>query len=137
MFTIILAAVASTPGFQPEIVPSSVTNRKRAGFPGAREKLVPPLNKVPVGVPVLLTLGFAGGMVTTSDSVAPVPSYSVERPVPLSEIHHGLPELLNRPHGLTRLMSVFVFIPPGRGEVLLLVMLRCERQVHSSKRHSE
>src|SRR5512147_26190 len=103
------ACVGSTPEFQPEIVPSSVTNRKRAVLPGTSSKPVVPLKTVPVGTPGSLPV--AGGTVTTSDCATPAPLYRVESPVPLSAAHHGVVELRERPQGLTRFGSVNVAMP--------------------------
>src|SRR6266568_7342923 len=110
VFTLITAEVAFTPGFHPETVPSSVTNRKMAGFPGASWKSWLPLKICPVGLPVWLLLS-PGGIVTTRGMAVPVPVYNVVTPVPLSETHHGLPELRDMPHGFTRLESVTAAIP--------------------------
>jgi hypothetical protein len=46
---------------------------KVAGKPFLISKPEPPLNTTPVGVPVGLIFGFDGGIVTTSDAIAPVP----------------------------------------------------------------
>src|SRR5271170_4822154 len=55
------AVVAFTPEFQPWIVPSSVTNKKTAGLPGARRKsVVLPLNITEVGDPGAGWLGALG-----------------------------------------------------------------------------
>src|SRR5947209_16200508 len=109
------AWVPSTAGDQPAMVPSSVANRKTAaaGPLPLAETLNPPLappkvlNTVPVGVPSF-PRGSAGGgpgIFTTRDCGVPAVLYSVDRPVPLSEIQKGLPELSEMPHGLTRLGS--------------------------------
>src|SRR5882757_7217971 len=91
------------------MVPSIVEKRNKLGLPGASKKSVGlPLAMVPVGVPsgVFLLLGSAGGMVTTRACLAPGPLYSVLSPVPLSEIHQGLLELRDSPHGLINCGSV-------------------------------
>src|SRR5689334_10235130 len=102
--TLSTALVGSTPGFQPDIVPSSVANRKIAGLPAFSLKSLVKLKTVPVGAdgggPFI-----GGGIVTTSGMIAPVLSYRVERPVPLSDTHQGEPELRDSPHALTRLGS--------------------------------
>src|SRR2546427_678230 len=89
----------------PEIVPSSAAKIKRAGLVPAllvTTKPVPPLNTTPVGVPCWPP---APGTVNTA-WMAPLPTlYSVERPVPLSEIHHGDVGLETSPQALTRLGS--------------------------------
>src|ERR1700686_2243433 len=90
-----------TPGFQPCTVPSSVTNMKSAGAPGARRKSVGlPLNITPVGDPGGVWLGAFGiftnslgeGLIGTR-CAAPVASieYNVEVPPALLETHQGLP----------------------------------------------
>src|SRR6185369_16417315 len=86
------------------MVPSSVTNRNTAGTPGAISKLLVKLKTVPVGAegPVC---PLAGGMVTTRGWGAPVKSYKVDSPIPLSEIHQGDPEARESPQALTRLGS--------------------------------
>src|SRR5258706_9702619 len=105
------ALVGLTFGFQPEIVPSSVSKRNRAGpdvLPCVITKPLVPLKTVPVGVPgpepeacgMLTTRGEPGG------NGLPLPLYSVETPVPLSETQKGLEELSEIPQGLTRWGSV-------------------------------
>src|SRR5262245_13986673 len=107
-----MAWVPSTEGAQPAMVPSSVANRK-AGAAGPlplAETLSPPLappkvlNTVPVGVPSA-PRGAAGGgpgIFTTSDCGVPAVLYSVDTPVPLSEIQKGPVGLSEMPQGLTR-----------------------------------
>ena len=55
---------------------------------------------VPVGVPVGVFFGSAGGMVTIRDALVPAPLYSVLNPVLSSETHHGVPDPRDIPHGL-------------------------------------
>src|SRR5579863_8907761 len=86
---------ALVPDDHSEIVPSSVTKIN-----------LPPANTVPVGLPGPVPL--AGGMVTTSGTAVPVPSYKVETPFPLSETHQGVVEPRDSPQGLTRFASVKV-----------------------------
>src|SRR5882757_7400561 len=99
----------STLRFHPAIAPSRVAKRKLEARPPGRTKSVGTLLKmVPVGVPVgkVLLLGSALGMVTIREFLTPAPLKSVLRPVPLSEIHHGLPELRESPQGLIKVGSV-------------------------------
>src|SRR5690242_1195665 len=99
-----VTAVVPAPEFHPATVPSSVTKRKVAGLPLGSPKSGVPLKTAPVGVPA--EPAFAPGIVTTSESGAPVlPLYSVDFPVPLSAAHQGLPELRASPQGFTRLVS--------------------------------
>src|SRR5215471_12600580 len=88
-----IAFVGSTPGFQPDTVPSSVTQMNSACFPGAsRKSAALPLKTMPVGVPALFWLG-APGTVTTSDGTVTGlvdALISVDVPVALFEIHHGV-----------------------------------------------
>src|ERR1700716_4177643 len=87
-------------GVQPAMVPSRGAKRKLEAKPPGRTKSVGTLLKmVPVGVPVgkVLLLGSAFGMVTIREFLTPAPLKRVLSPVPLSEIHHGLEELTDRP----------------------------------------
>src|SRR5256885_2579042 len=110
-----MAWVRSTPGLQPEMVPSSVEKMNAAtpeAVPLDTVKPVPPLNTMPLGVEMVPAGEPAGaGTVTTSGVIAPAPLYSVDRPVPLSEIHHGPVALGIRPQALTRLGSVTAATP--------------------------
>src|SRR5580700_2401946 len=72
-----IAVVGLTPGFQPCTVPSSVTNRKIACFPGVfptagvrRKSVALPLNNTPVGEPGAGWLG-ALGILTPFPGVPP------------------------------------------------------------------
>src|SRR5690349_17784473 len=98
------AFAGSTIEFQPEMVPSSVAKRNRAGSFGCSSKKGVLLNIVPVGVPV--SPSFAAGMVTIRGLAtgfgAPVPSYSVALPLPLSEIHQGVLVPRDKPQAFTR-----------------------------------
>ena len=90
--------VAATAGFQPRIEPASPANRNRAGpdfVPSALLTTNPvlPLKTVPVG-------SFA--TVTVNGTFEPVPVYSVESPVPLSDTHQGEVALAEIPQPLTR-----------------------------------
>src|SRR5258706_142308 len=91
---------AGTPEFQPEMVPSSLANRNRAGPWAAAlvtTKPVPGLKTMPVGAP---------GTVTVRDPFAPVfPLYRVESPLPLSATHQGEVLLAASPQGLTSAVS--------------------------------
>jgi hypothetical protein len=80
-----------------------VEKRNTAGLPGASKKSVwLPFAIVPVGEPigVFLLVGSDGGMVTIRLCLTPGPLYNVLKPVAWSEIHHGLPEARDKPHGL-------------------------------------
>ena len=75
-----IALVGSTAGAHAAIVPFSVQKRNRAGpdLPLAEtmKSVFEPLKTMPVGLPP--------GIVTTRDCGIPLPSYSVDTPVPLS-----------------------------------------------------
>src|SRR5215468_11300755 len=99
-------ALGLTVGFQPEIVPSSVTKRKKALALGPTRNPEVVLTTVPVGAAVPVPSGVG---ITTEDcfpccsrNFTPVALYRVETPLPLSETHQGLPEPLARPQGFTR-----------------------------------
>src|SRR5450631_159953 len=87
--TITSACALFTVEFQPETVPSRVSNKNAAGWPAATLKPVVPLKTVPVGVPTAAP-ALEGGMVTTSEITLPELVYSVERPVAASAIQNGL-----------------------------------------------
>lgn len=83
-------------GFQPEMVPSSVANRKVAGDPFCKEKApdeAKELNTWPVGAEGP-SPGLAGAMVTGGITLSVTPATvrpsMLVRPVPLSEIQNGL-----------------------------------------------
>src|SRR5262245_38387284 len=106
-----MACVGSTVGFQPEMVPSSVANRNRAGpwrMPADTTKSELLLKAIPVGAAVPVFPG-GSGMVTTIGAAGgkalPEPSYTVDTPVPLSEIQKGPAGEAVMPHGLTRCLS--------------------------------
>src|SRR5713226_7206189 len=126
------AFVTFTPGFQPEMVPSSVAKMKIACLPGATKKSVGlPLKTTPVGadcVPgakpgggtmtkllngLLIPLPFESGWGSGKKFWGfPPPSYRVEVPELLLPIHQGLPfgfagvgAARVRPQGLRKLGS--------------------------------
>src|SRR5437016_11383490 len=105
-FFTITASVGFTLGFQPEMVPSSVTNRKIAFRVGFSRIPVVALKTVPVGAAVPLPSGV--GILTTRDCGTPVALYNVERPVPLSATHQGLPLPRASPQEFTRLGSTLM-----------------------------
>src|SRR5438270_1225093 len=103
-----------TPGFQPEMVPSSVAKMKMACLPGARRKSVGlPLKTRPVGADWVPGAKPGGGTVTTSGPPLsfvgcgfPLPSYRVDVPELLLATHQGLlPVLRVSPQGFLRLVS--------------------------------
>src|SRR6266566_3205031 len=106
-----MAWVRSTKlGFQPDIVPSSVSkmNTLEKDVPFS-ETLKPPLplKITPVGAAVVPAgLPAGGGMVTVSGTFTPWPVYSVDTPVPLSETHQGVAGPCTNPQGFTRFPSV-------------------------------
>jgi hypothetical protein len=107
------ALCGSTPGFHPEMVPSSVTKINNPGLPAATAKSVVPLKTMPLGVAVSV-LPFGGGTVTTNGVAGcgfPFASYRVEVPVPLFDTHQGLPLLRAKPQGFLRLGSVTGAMP--------------------------
>src|SRR5438132_10759898 len=103
LYTAPLAELSTTtnafvPPDQPEMVPSSLSNRKRAMPCAGMTNPVPPLNTIPVGEP---------GTFTVSGTLAPVfPLYRVDLPVPLSATHHGEVLLAASPQAFTRAGSV-------------------------------
>src|SRR3954462_8972986 len=104
-----IACVGSTPGFQPETVPSSVTQMNSAGLPGASRKSDGlPLNTIPVGVPRPDVPGAAGTVTTSEGSVTGMVDalVSVDGPVALFEIHHGDVAPCTSPHAFRTLASV-------------------------------
>ena len=101
--TVMIAAVAFTELFHPEIVPSSVQKRKLAAFPVATGKDVVVFAMTPLTAPPVGLVGM--GIVTTSATAAPVVPYSVEVPEPLLPIQNGLVAVVAKPHGLTRFGS--------------------------------
>ena len=106
MNTAWIACVASTPGDQPEMSPSSEAKMNRAApaaVPLLTTKSLEPLKTMPVGAPG--SLADADGTVTTSDSMFPRPSYSVDLPVPLSATQMGLVALNAMPQPFLRLSS--------------------------------
>src|SRR3954467_9333833 len=101
------ATVPFTDGAQPRTVPLSVENRNRAAplapFWLTAKSVALPLKTVPVGEP---------GTETVSGTFAPVPLYSVERLVPLSDAHHGVVGPALRPQPLTSEPSVDGAVAP-------------------------
>ena len=93
------------------MLPSSVENMNRPcrAVPVQSVKLNEPLpsNTIPVGVPVpeQSAIGTLTGLNGTGNRV-PSALSRVLRPVPLSDVHHGVVGPRTRPHGLTRLESV-------------------------------
>src|ERR1700680_787735 len=89
-----MACVGSTLGVQPLMVPSSVSNRNKAGPELLLADTTKPeveLVTSPVGEPTVgLKNGFApNGTVTTSGSTLPTWSYRVDTPVVLSATQNG------------------------------------------------
>src|ERR1700754_4824478 len=105
--TATIAFVGLTLGAHPEIVPRSVAKMNKLGLLRAASVTTKPaaLDTMPVG-----KLGGAppggGGTVTTSACLTPSPSYSVDRPVPLSLTHTGAFGAKTMPHPFTRSASV-------------------------------
>src|SRR5260221_6485812 len=118
-----MALWRSTAGLHPEIVPSSVLKMNRATpdvVPLETTKPVVPLKTTPVGAAVVPAgLPPGGGTVTTSGIGVPAPLYSVEKPVPLSEIQNGEVGLCTIPQGLTRCGSV-TLATPGKSDTKLV-----------------
>src|SRR5215468_3893358 len=107
-----ITALGFTPGFQPAIVPSSVTNRKMDFALGPARNSLVGLKTVPVGADVPVPSGV--GIVTTSGldapggtKGAPTALYTVETPEPLSETHQGPPLPRERPHAFKSFESMF------------------------------
>ena len=102
----------STLGAQPEIVPCSVANRKNDGplvVPFVTTKLagticVEPLNTIPVGAPPSAE-PVVPGIATTSGTMWPAPSYSVDVALPLLATHTGPNGLNTIPQALIRFGS--------------------------------
>src|SRR5262252_10049881 len=106
--------IGFTPGFHPRIVPSSVENRKTAGWVVGWPPLVSPdnlnppdappavLKTVPVGAPPVPSGCPGAGMETTNGSGVPAVLYKVDTPAPLSEIQKGDMLDSETPHGLTK-----------------------------------
>src|SRR5437016_14562583 len=82
------------------MVPSSVTNRKKAFAPGPTRNSGVALKTVPVGADVPVPSGV--GMVTTRACGTPAALYKVDKPVPLSDIHQGLTLPRESPQAFTR-----------------------------------
>ena len=101
--------MVEAPPVHAEIVPSSVSNMKIPGWPFTLK--VTPLGgaTIPVGV-AGFELPFGGATVNEPFS-APFWSYSVVKPLLLSEIQKGLPGTKAIPQGFTSLESVLAAIP--------------------------
>jgi hypothetical protein len=112
-------AFGFTPGFQPEMVPSSVTNKKIAFTFGATGNAAVGLKTTPAGASVPLPSGVR--IFTTRDCGTPLALYKVERPLPLSETHQGLTLARASPQALTRLESGLMGVVDGEAEVTLAV----------------
>src|ERR1035437_2592822 len=98
--------------FQPEIVPSSVANRKVAGLPSLSMKALSAwnaLNTCPVGVagpPPGVGGAIVTGGIAFTVTAPPLTAYMLANPELLSEIQIGLVGLDDMPHGLIRFGSV-------------------------------
>src|SRR3712207_2786072 len=109
-----MAFVRSTPGFQPETVPSAVLNRNTLEpvlpSPSVMLNPVPLLLKtIPVGESGKRPPFGFGGTSTTNGLTVTVGAevlYSVLVPVPWLATHHGPVVLGASPHGLTDRKSV-------------------------------
>ncbi len=106
-------------GFQPEIVPSSVTNRKIAFTFGATGNAEVGLKTAPVGANVPLPSGVR--IFTTRDCGLPTAFYRVERPVPLSDTHQAVDVPRASPQALTRWGSTLILGVEGETEDMLAV----------------
>src|SRR3954471_22736132 len=109
--TAMTALLRSTPGFHPEMVPSTVANRKtlERAVPPFLEMLNPPAlgswKTVPVGTPFGEPVA---GTLTTNEKGASDEvevSYRVLVPVPSLATHHSPVGLAVSPQGLTRFLS--------------------------------
>src|SRR5882724_7876363 len=116
-----------TPGFQPEMVPSSVakmnTDGRPPGMPLSNKKSVRlPLNTTPVGVDCVPAGAKPGGGTTTKFPATPPASVKIltgfpaplkrlEVPELLLPIHQGLPEERVSPQGFLRLGSTRTAVP--------------------------
>jgi hypothetical protein len=100
-----MAMIARVKGeYHPETVPSSVQNKNGVAWPSTLKSVLLALYTVPLGEPV--PEPEAGGIVITSDCGCPEAMYVVDRPLVLSENHHGPDGLVDIPQGFTRLASV-------------------------------
>src|SRR5882672_1199201 len=123
--TFTTALVTSTFGFQPAMVPSSVENRKTERWPGTTSKApLKALKTVPVGADAP-SCPLGGGIVTTRLCASPVPSYRVESPVPLSEIHQGEPEDRDMPQAFTRFGSILGTLATFGLSAVKSVLVKC------------
>src|SRR5579863_10471917 len=109
----ISVALVRFPGAQQEIVPSSAAkmNTQVLPFPGpagSKNCRKFPFQTIPSGeagalVPVIVAVGIV--TCGNCEFCVPVPSYSDEKPLPLSEIQNGPPAIFAIPHGLSRFGS--------------------------------
>src|SRR5215475_790955 len=111
LFLMMMVFAKSAAGFHPEIVPSSVTNRKMA-FPPPTWNAEVGLNTVPVGAAVPVPSGVAIFTTSGDDAPggtngAPAPSYTVVSPEPLSETHQGPPLPRDIPQAFSNCESTF------------------------------
>ena len=101
--------MVEAPPVHAEIVPSSVSNMKIPGWPFTLKPAPLGGATIPVGV-----AGFElpfGGATVNEPFKAPFWSYSVVKPLLLSEIQKGLPGIKAMPQGFTSLASVLAAIP--------------------------
>src|SRR5215470_6900095 len=111
LFLMMRVFAKSAAGFHPEIVPSSVSNRKMA-FPPPTWNADVGLNTVPVGAAEPVPSGVAifttrGEDAPGGTNGAPAPSYTVVNPEPLSEIHQGPPLPRESPQAFSNCASTF------------------------------
>jgi len=101
---------------------------KCAAFVPVARKPGTELAIIPVGVAVLVEPA-GGGMVTTTDWIAPTPLYKVERPDRLSETQNGLVPLKAIPQGLRRFVSVRAVSPETLETRLLWTNAFCDKAI--------
>src|SRR4051794_6869843 len=94
-------------GAHAEIAPSSEAKMNCAGLPGETSNALVPLYTWPVGR-LWPPAPPAAGMVMTSESTLPLPSYSVTLPEPLLVTHCSVPGPFDRPQPLMRFGSALV-----------------------------
>src|SRR3954467_13402875 len=104
------AVTGSTAGFHAVMVPSSPSKMNVAPIvvPGIANWLGLGFHTMPVGADES-----AGGIVTTSGTIAPAPLYSVDTLPLLSEAHSAPPGAQAIPHGFRRLASGGAGARPG------------------------
>src|SRR6476620_2414995 len=119
-----IALVGFTVGFQPLMMPASLSKMKMA-LPERScdftENFPVPLNTRPVGADCAPD---PEGILTTNGTMLPVPVYNVESPVPLSATQAGLPPLKSKPQAFTRFGSV-VLAKPGMSETRFFCSYFC------------